>query len=163
MLQIRPFNQLTKRLVCNYKLNVRCFSSNQDDKGEKSTISQNIEEDLKKLKEVRKDLANNDSLIYNEYKQQEKGFIYDKRPIKVKCKKGKIYMWCACGHSKHQPFCDGTHRIAHYKITLKPFPFTAKEDKEYWFCNCKQSNNRPLCDGTHKEDFVQNAKSTMKY
>lgn len=62
-----------------------------------------------------------------------------------------------------QPFCDGTHRIKHYQITLKPFPFTAKEDKEYWFCNCKQSGNRPLCDGTHKEPFVQNAKSTIKY
>lgn len=78
----------------------RCFSDKPDD--EKPVISKNIEEDLKKLRQVRQELAENDSEIYNEYKQAEKGFIYDKKPVKVKCKKGKIYMWCACGHSKHQ-------------------------------------------------------------
>ena len=54
------------------------------------------------MRKVRQDLSQNDSDIYNEYKQQEKGFIYDKKPVKVRCKKGKIYMWCSCGHSKHQ-------------------------------------------------------------
>ena len=81
-------------------VNRRCFSDKPDQ--EKPTISQNIEEDLKKLRKVRHDLSQNDSVIYNEYKQTEKGFIYDKKPVKVNCKKGKIYMWCACGHSKHQ-------------------------------------------------------------
>ena len=23
---------------------------------------------------------------------------------------GTEYWWCACGRSKNQPFCDGTHR-----------------------------------------------------
>lgn len=101
---------LNRQLIISSKLKVR----NCSDKTEKSkietklsdkkstTISHDIETDLKKLEEVRQDLSNNDSNIYNEYKQHEKGFIYDKKPVKVNCKKGKIYMWCACGHSKHQ-------------------------------------------------------------
>lgn len=30
-------------------------------------------------------------------------------PIDVELKKGKSYAWCACGLSKKQPFCDGSH------------------------------------------------------
>ena len=26
--------------------------------------------------------------------------------------KGKDYYWCACGLSKSQPFCDGSHKAA---------------------------------------------------
>nr|WP_240538596.1 CDGSH iron-sulfur domain-containing protein [Rhodoferax sp. PAMC 29310] len=25
---------------------------------------------------------------------------------------GKDYYWCACGLSKSQPFCDGSHKVA---------------------------------------------------
>ncbi|XP_040002447.1 CDGSH iron-sulfur domain-containing protein 3, mitochondrial-like isoform X3 [Xiphias gladius] len=31
-------------------------------------------------------------------------------PYRVKLSAGKRYAWCACGHSKKQPFCDGAHR-----------------------------------------------------
>ena len=31
-------------------------------------------------------------------------------PIKVVLEAGKDYWWCACGQSKNQPFCDGTHK-----------------------------------------------------
>lgn len=34
--------------------------------------------------------------------QAEKGKVYDKKPFKFLCEKGKTYMWCACGHSKTQ-------------------------------------------------------------
>ena len=30
-------------------------------------------------------------------------------PIAVEVKKDKSYYWCACGQSKNQPFCDGSH------------------------------------------------------
>ena len=29
--------------------------------------------------------------------------------IAVEVEKGKSYYWCACGKSKNQPFCDGSH------------------------------------------------------
>jgi CDGSH-type Zn-finger protein len=31
-------------------------------------------------------------------------------PIGVDVEAGKAYWWCACGQSKTQPFCDGTHK-----------------------------------------------------
>ena len=33
-----------------------------------------------------------------------------KAPIKVTLEAGKDYWWCACGQSKNQPFCDGSHK-----------------------------------------------------
>ena len=32
-----------------------------------------------------------------------------KEPYLVEVEAGKVYAWCACGRSKNQPFCDGTH------------------------------------------------------
>jgi hypothetical protein len=31
-------------------------------------------------------------------------------PITVDVEAGKSYWWCACGRSKKQPFCDGSHK-----------------------------------------------------
>ena len=31
-------------------------------------------------------------------------------PYKVELEAGKTYFWCACGQSKSQPFCDGSHK-----------------------------------------------------
>ncbi|XP_074600160.1 uncharacterized protein LOC141854396 [Brevipalpus obovatus] len=86
-----------------------------------------------------------------EYHQEYKGKVYSLKPIQVKCKSGKIYLWCSCGYSRTQPFCDGTHKVQHYKIKMKPVPFECKETKDYWFCCCKQSKHWPFCDGTHRE------------
>lgn len=33
-----------------------------------------------------------------------------KAPYKTVLEAGKEYRWCACGRSKTQPFCDGTHK-----------------------------------------------------
>ena len=38
-----------------------------------------------------------------------KGHIAQKSPIPVEVEAGKSYWWCACGLSKNQPFCDGSH------------------------------------------------------
>ena len=35
--------------------------------------------------------------------------IAQKSPFGVDVVEGKSYWWCACGLSKEQPFCDGTH------------------------------------------------------
>ena len=35
--------------------------------------------------------------------------IAAKQPAGVELEAGKDYYWCSCGHSKNQPFCDGSH------------------------------------------------------
>ena len=35
--------------------------------------------------------------------------VFQKSPI-VKDEKSGTYYWCACGQSKNQPYCDGTHK-----------------------------------------------------
>jgi CDGSH iron-sulfur domain-containing protein 3 len=68
-------------------------------------------------------------------------------PFAVNVEKGKDYWWCACGQSKNQPFCDGSHK----PTSFTPVKFTAPESKAVYFCGCKQTLNKPLCDGTHKK------------
>jgi len=31
-------------------------------------------------------------------------------PVRVTLEKDKDYLYCTCGLSKYQPFCDGTHK-----------------------------------------------------
>ena len=37
--------------------------------------------------------------------------IAQKAPFPVEVEEGKTYFWCACGRSKNQPFCDGSHLL----------------------------------------------------
>lgn len=73
--------------------------------------------------------------------------IAQKSPIAVTVVAGKTYYWCACGLSKSQPFCDGSHRGSGFA----PKPYTAEKDGPVYFCACKQSGNGALCDGSHKK------------
>ena len=38
-----------------------------------------------------------------------KAVIANRKPKQVHLELGEYY-WCACGRSKNQPFCDGSHR-----------------------------------------------------
>ncbi|WP_374375413.1 CDGSH iron-sulfur domain-containing protein [Dongia sp.] len=71
--------------------------------------------------------------------------IAQKSPFKVAVEAGKTYFWCACGRSKKQPFCDGSHQGTGFS----PVKFQANEAKAVFFCGCKHSSKSPLCDGTH--------------
>ena len=52
-------------------------------------------------------------------------------PLAVEVEKGKSYYWCACGLSKKQPFCDGSHR----ETKFRPIPYKAKEtQKKFFLC-----------------------------
>lgn len=72
--------------------------------------------------------------------------IAAKFPVKVELEAGKTYAWCACGNSKNQPFCDGSHQGTDFK----PKVFTAEETKTAFMCQCKHTKNPGMCDGTHK-------------
>ena len=71
--------------------------------------------------------------------------IAQKSPYGVQVEAGKNYFWCACGQSKNQPFCDGSHKGSEFT----PVQYKAEATKQVWFCGCKHTKNRPLCDGTH--------------
>jgi CDGSH-type Zn-finger protein len=55
------------------------------------------------------------------------------------------YWWCACGASKQQPFCDGSHKGTGFG----PKKVDITEGKTVAWCGCKRSKNAPFCDGSH--------------
>ncbi|MGA2191524.1 MAG: cupin domain-containing protein [Steroidobacteraceae bacterium] len=67
-----------------------------------------------------------------------KGFYYE-------VKAGKRYLWCSCGRSKTQPFCDGSH----VGSVFLPVAFKAERDEDVIFCGCKHTGTGPFCDGAH--------------
>ena len=71
--------------------------------------------------------------------------IAAKQPIGLELAPGNYY-WCACGKSKNQPFCDGSHAGSDFT----PVPFKIEEKKTYFLCQCKHSKNKPFCDGSHR-------------
>jgi len=75
-----------------------------------------------------------------------KGQVAGKGPIGVDVEDGKSYFWCACGRSKNQPFCDGSHKDTEFT----PVKWTADASETKYFCACKQTDGRPFCDGSHK-------------
>ncbi|MDX2226399.1 MAG: CDGSH iron-sulfur domain-containing protein [Verrucomicrobiae bacterium] len=72
--------------------------------------------------------------------------IAQKSPIAQDVKAG-TYWWCACGLSKAQPFCDGSHKGTDFGPTKVEI---AMDQKVYW-CGCKHSKNGAFCDGTHSK------------
>jgi len=72
--------------------------------------------------------------------------IAQRAPIVVNVEAGKTYWWCACGRSKSQPFCDGSHKGS----SFSPLEWKAMTSERKWFCCCKHSAQIPFCDGTHK-------------
>jgi CDGSH-type Zn-finger protein len=73
--------------------------------------------------------------------------IAQKAPYAVDVEAGKSYYWCACGKSKAQPFCDGSHKGS----SFTPLEYQAQQAGTVYFCGCKHSANGPLCDGSHKK------------
>ncbi|NWR79641.1 CISD3 protein, partial [Centropus unirufus] len=62
-------------------------------------------------------------------------------PFPVQLRAGKLYAWCACGHSQRQPFCDGAHRKAAPGVS--PLRFTPQEDGPALLCGCKRTRSPP--------------------
>ena len=72
--------------------------------------------------------------------------VAKKDPYEIELEPG-TYWWCACGRSKDQPFCDGSHQGTGFE------PVELKVDKKqtYWLCGCKATKDQPHCDGSHNK------------
>ena len=66
---------------------------------------------------------------------------------KVTSRGAKLEGAHACGQSKRQPFCDGSHKTTEFT----PVKFSVTEAQKVWLCGCKKTGSKPFCDGTHKK------------
>ncbi len=69
-----------------------------------------------------------------------------KFPYAVELEPGQ-YTWCACGRSRNQPFCDGSHQ----GTGIEPVNFTIQEAGKVYLCACRHSKDKPFCDGSHND------------
>ena len=65
-------------------------------------------------------------------------------PASIELEAG-TYLFCQCGYSRNQPFCDGSH----HGTTFKPLLFTVKQMQKLKLCTCKMSAKAPYCDNSH--------------
>lgn len=78
--------------------------------------------------------------------QSESPCIAAYKPQYWELEKDKSYLWCSCGLSKNQPFCDQSH----VGTSFKPVRYVAQQQsEEVLFCMCKHSSDQPFCDGSH--------------
>jgi CDGSH iron-sulfur domain-containing protein 3 len=66
-------------------------------------------------------------------------------PYLVELQEGRRYLWCRCGRSSRQPFCDGSHK----DTGIEPLAFVADATGAVNLCGCKQTCDEPYCDGSH--------------
>ena len=72
--------------------------------------------------------------------------ICQKSPLVQKAEPGE-YWWCACGRSKRQPFCDGSHK----GTGLGPKKVNVDAAGTVAWCLCKHTGTAPFCDGSHSK------------
>ena len=68
--------------------------------------------------------------------------VAEQGPCAVTLKVGRTYFWCACGRSRRQPFCDGSHAGTEFT----PLRFTPRDDHNAVLCGCKRTAKGPFCD-----------------
>jgi len=64
-------------------------------------------------------------------------------PYEMQVEEGKTYVWCSCGLSASQPWCDGSHEGTKFE----PVSFVAFMTGVFFMCGCKKSDNPPYCFG----------------
>ncbi|KAL4488003.1 hypothetical protein ABPG72_009341 [Tetrahymena utriculariae] len=78
----------------------------------------------------------------------EKPHIANPFPYSRKLEPGKEYLFCTCGLSTQQPFCDQKECI---ECKFQPLKFIAKNQTMSLLCGCKRNSQKagPYCDGSH--------------
>jgi CDGSH-type Zn-finger protein len=76
----------------------------------------------------------------------EKPVIVQKGSMKLVMEPG-TYWWCACGRSKNQPFCDGSHK----GTAFTPEKVVIENTELVAWCLCKHSKKGHICDNAHRE------------
>lgn len=71
--------------------------------------------------------------------------IAQKAPYVLDLEAG-THLWCSCGHSTKDPFCDLT---THKTLGFAPRKFELAEKQTVALCGCKHTKNPPYCDGSH--------------
>ena len=66
-------------------------------------------------------------------------------PLMVQLEQGQFYLFCQCGFSKKQPFCDGSH----HGTAFRPLRFQARKSGPARLCACKRTQAGPFCDDSH--------------
>ena len=69
------------------------------------------------------------------------------KPVVMVLDPEETYWWCACGRSKNQPFCDGSHAGTEWT----PLEVRVEHRKNHALCTCKRTCGAPWCDGTHSK------------
>jgi len=69
-----------------------------------------------------------------------------KEPLRTELEAGK-YLWCSCGMSADQPYCNGQHN----GTKNKPVFFEVEKKRKVSLCTCKLTKMPPYCDGAHEE------------
>lgn len=64
-------------------------------------------------------------------------------PYEVQVEKDRTYVWCSCGRSADQPWCDGSHEGTGFE----PITFVAPISGLFFMCGCKKTENPPYCFG----------------
>jgi sterol desaturase/sphingolipid hydroxylase (fatty acid hydroxylase superfamily)/CDGSH-type Zn-finger protein len=77
----------------------------------------------------------------------QKPFTTRAEPARAELAENETFLWCRCGKSRNQPFCDGTH----HGTKNKPLVCTANRPGSVRLCCCKRTQNAPFCDNSHSQ------------
>jgi CDGSH-type Zn-finger protein len=80
-----------------------------------------------------------------ELRMADDAVVAQKGPYQVELTEGKPYLYCRCGRSQKQPFCDGSHT----GTGLEPLRFVVDHTGTFNICGCKGTDDEPFCDGSH--------------
>lgn len=78
-------------------------------------------------------------------------------PLKTTLAPGN-YLYCACGKSADNPFCNGSH----HGTGVKPVFFEVKKERKMSLCTCKMTKTPPYCDLSHEGMESENGKVEQK-
>ena len=78
-------------------------------------------------------------------------------PAKLELEAGQ-YLWCACGKSKDNPFCNG----AHHGTGTKPVYFKLEKKQKMSLCTCKLTKTPPYCDMSHQQMEIPSVEKGKK-